>query len=219
MEEVCCDDRFSLAAASRSGQNLSMMKTRPHNLYATAVESSPGPVQRRYDPQAIEAAALSELRRRDDAGRSMQAFVAAHSDAPVDAAGSPLRCCLRAARAGERVALVSYAPLRRWAATMAVDPGAYDEIGPVFIHADPCSGPSSSGEMTGYPHARPGAMRTLRKYDRRGFIVGGDLLEIPSDTTAGFNSALDGAFANPDVALVHVRALEYGCFQFSVERP
>ncbi len=32
-----------------------------------------------------------------------------------DEGGAPLRCCLRAAEPGEHVALVSYAPLRRWA--------------------------------------------------------------------------------------------------------
>ncbi|WP_156302006.1 DUF1203 domain-containing protein, partial [Streptomyces sp. e14] len=31
--------------------------------------------------------------------------------------------------------------------------------------------------------------------------------------------ALDEAFAFPEVALVHVRAVEYGCFQFEVRRP
>ncbi|MGW3510169.1 DUF1203 domain-containing protein, partial [Streptomyces sp. NPDC000994] len=30
--------------------------------------------------------------------------------------GAPLRCCLRRSEPGERIALVSYAPLRRWAA-------------------------------------------------------------------------------------------------------
>lgn len=196
-----------------------MTNTRSSTACTAATETPSSPVQRRFRAQAIESAALSELRLRDDAGKGLQPFAVAHPNAPVDAEGSPLRCCLRAAQAGERVALVNYAPLRRWAAAKGVDPGAYDEIGPVFIHADPCSGPEVSGERTSYPHARPGALRTLRKYDVRGFIVGGDLLEIPSDATAGFNDALNDAFASPDVVLVHIRALEYGCFQFSVERP
>lgn len=149
----------------------------------------------------------------------MQPFTVANPGATVDADGSPLRCCLRAARAGERIALVSYAPLRRWAARRGVDPGAYDEVGPVFIHAEPCPGPESPGKRDSYPHARPGALRTLRRYDRRGFIVGGDLFEIPTDSTAGFDDALDAAFADHEVVLVHVRALEHGCYQFSVERP
>lgn len=31
--------------------------------------------------------------------------------------------------------------------------------------------------------------------------------------------ALDEAFADPEVALVHLRAAEYGCFLFEVRRP
>ncbi|MFE4851220.1 DUF1203 domain-containing protein, partial [Streptomyces sp. NPDC056689] len=50
-------------------------------------------------------------------------------------------------------------------------------------------------------------------------IVGGRLLEIPEDATAGFDTAFAEAFGDPHVALVHVRALEYGCFQFEVRRP
>ncbi|MGP9843677.1 DUF1203 domain-containing protein [Brachybacterium sp. 107] len=149
----------------------------------------------------------------------MRSFVVSDPSAPLDAEGSPLRCCLRSARAGEHIALVSYAPLRRWATAQQVDPGAYDEVGPVFLHADPCSGPERPGGAETYPHARPGALRTLRRYDARGVIHSGALLEIPADATAGLDSGLDDAFADPAVELVHVRALEYGCFLFAVERP
>ncbi len=130
--------------------------------------------------------------------------------------GSPLRCCLRPVRAGERIALVSYAPLRRWAAVTGAAPGAYDEQGPVFLHAGECGGPA--GPAPGYPFARAGALRTLRRYNSEGQIVGGRLFEIPEDAEAGFDRAFDEAFTDPEVALVHVRALEYGCFQFEVRR-
>ena len=46
--------------------------------------------------------------------------------------GSPLRCCLRPAEAGERLVLIAYRPFRR--------PGPYAEVGPVFVHADRCAG-------------------------------------------------------------------------------
>jgi hypothetical protein len=157
---------------------------------------------------------LVELRDRDDAGNPMRPFVADVGGDPIDSVGSPLRCCLRPIRAGERVTLVSYAPLRRWAAGTGAEPGAYDEVGPVFIHADPCSGPSGSD----HPFARPGALRTIRSYDARGHIVGGQGFRIPEDAQEGFTRALDEAFSDPQVVLVHVRALEYGCFQFEVRR-
>ncbi len=130
--------------------------------------------------------------------------------------GSPLRCCLRPIEPGERVALVSYAPLRRWAAATGAEPGAYDESGPVFVHAEECDGPR---DAPGYPFARPGALRTVRRYNATGHIVGGSLFEIPEDAGAGFDRALGEAFSRPDVELVHVRAVEYGCFLFEVRRP
>lgn len=94
-------------------------------------------------------------------------------------------------------------------------PGAYDEQGPVFIHAEECEGPGDGG---GYPFARPGALRALRRYDAEGRIAGGRLLEIPEAATEAFEEALREAFAKPGVVLVHVRAVEYGCFQFEVRR-
>ncbi|MFD7319261.1 DUF1203 domain-containing protein [Streptomyces sp. NPDC059883] len=160
----------------------------------------------------ITPAALKELRDTDDSG---------HTRAPFtdDEGGAPLRCCLRPSRVGERLLLVSYAPLRRWAAENWAQPGAYDEQGPVFIHAEECGGPAEGG---GYPHTRPGALRTVRRYSSEGRILGGRLLELPENADAGFDEAFDTAFAeafaDPEVALVHVRAVEFGCFQFEVRR-
>ncbi|OIJ64037.1 DUF1203 domain-containing protein [Streptomyces mangrovisoli] len=165
----------------------------------------------RYTVLPIDPATLKELRVADDAGRPCVPYSATRDDE-----GSPLRCCLTPIRSGERIALVSYAPLRRWAAATGAAPGAYDEQGPVFIHADDCGG-FASGDS--YPFDRPGALRTVRRYDARGRIAGGRLLEIPEEPTAGFDAAFDEAFGDPDVVLVHVRALEYGCFHFEVRRP
>ncbi|MEU4268537.1 DUF1203 domain-containing protein [Streptomyces sp. NPDC026092] len=162
-----------------------------------------------YTARPIAPAALAELRHVDDAGQPCVPFTATDG-------GDPLRCCLRPVAAGERVALVSYAPLRRWAAATGARPGAYDEQGPVFIHAEACEGPVPGAES--YPFDRPGALRTLRRYDAEGRIVGGRLLEIPAEATEGFDQALAEAFDDTRVALVHIRAVEYGCFQFEVRR-
>ncbi|GAA3304049.1 hypothetical protein GCM10020295_54180 [Streptomyces cinereospinus] len=93
-----------------------------------------------------------ELRDADDAGRVMTAVT-------DEEGGAPLRCCLRRSEAGERIALVSYAPLRRWAAETGVDPGAYDEQGPVFIHAEDCAGPRGRPAL----HRRPPRPPPLRR--------------------------------------------------------
>lgn len=163
-----------------------------------------------YEARAIDPAALKELRDTDDAGRACVPYTATD-------AGSPLRCCLRGNEVGEEIALVSYAPLRRWAAATWARPGAYDEQGPVFIHAEECGGPDAG--RPGYPFSRAGALRTVRRYNAEGHIVGGRLMEIPADEERGFDEAIAEAFADPEVALVHVRAVEYGCWHFEVRRP
>ncbi|MFC3577602.1 DUF1203 domain-containing protein [Streptomyces yaanensis] len=154
-----------------------------------------------YSARPIEPAVLKELRGVDDAGRPMVPLV-------DDEGGAPLRCCLGRSARGERIALVSYAPLRRWAAETGADPGAYDEQGPVFIHAEECGGPD------GEDHPFADAHRTVRRYSAHGHILGGRLVEGPE----GFDEAFAQAFADPEVALVHVRAVEYGCFLYEVRR-
>ncbi|MGW6546754.1 DUF1203 domain-containing protein [Streptomyces massasporeus] len=154
-----------------------------------------------YTARPITPSALEELRTTDDAGRPADAFTDTEG-------GSPLRCCLRHSEPGERLALVSYAPLRRWASETGANPGPYDELGPVFIHAEECEGPAD-GTL---PFT--GSHRTLRRYSAEGRILGGRLVGEPG----AFPQALREAFDDPAVALVHVRAVEYGCFLYEVRR-
>ncbi|WP_318199421.1 DUF1203 domain-containing protein [Streptomyces sp. SCL15-4] len=165
-----------------------------------------------YQPMAIAPHVLDELRERDDAGVVPRARV-------YDMDGAPLRCCLRRSRAGERISLVSYAPLRRWAAEVGAAPGAYDEVGPVFIHTGRCRGPNAALD---YPFAETGALRVVRRYDGEGRITGGAVVQLPKDPGLAqtvVERALRAAFADSHVALVHVRAVEYGCFHYEVRRP
>ncbi|MFI7415191.1 DUF1203 domain-containing protein [Streptomyces sp. NPDC049627] len=152
-----------------------------------------------YTARPIAPSVLRELRTADDAGRPLSPFT-------DEEGGAPLRCCLRHSGPGERIALVSYAPLRRWAAETGVDPGAYDEQGPVFIHAEECTGPDGDGRPFANAH------RIVRRYSADGHILGGQLVDAPD------GEALRNAFDDPAVALVHVRAVEYGCFLYEVRR-
>jgi hypothetical protein len=159
---------------------------------------------------AIDPAALSELRVRDDAGRPPRLLT-------DEEGGSPLRCCLRRIEPGERVALVSYAPLRRWAARTGADPGPYDEVGPVFIHPEPCGGPAAG--PAGFPAALAVGRWMLRRYAAEGHILSGQLIDLgPAPDPGAGSAALAAALSEPGVALVHVRALEFGCFQFEAAR-
>jgi hypothetical protein len=172
------------------------------------VMTSLTPVFTGFEVHAVAPEVLAELRVTDDAG-----------NAPVlltdTAGGGPLRCCLRRIRPGEQVALVSYAPLRRWARETGADPGPYDEVGPVFIHLGECGGPDG----TGYPGTFATSARVLRAYSADGRILGGRLVEAdPDGSPVPVESALAEMFADPAVAFVHGRALEFGCFTFEVRR-
>ena len=149
----------------------------------------------------IDSAVLRRLRERDDAGRP-----------PVlstdEAGGAPLRCCLTRARPGDRIALLGYAPLRRWAEETGARPGPYDELGPVFVHAEECGGAGAD-----WPAGFHSSARVLRAYDRQGRILRG--VPVAPDTAEATAREL---LADPEVAVLHVRALEFGCFMHEVRR-
>lgn len=150
---------------------------------------------------------LNLLRTRDDAGHR-PARLTEHDDP-----GRPLRCCLRRSRPGEQLMLMSYAPLRRWASARGTAPGPYDELGPVFVHAGSCAGP----ETAEWPEQLRGTRRVLRTYSWQGRILGGSLLDTPARTRLAERTAGD-LLLDPEVAFVHVRAVEFGCFLFEVRR-
>ncbi|BAJ30510.1 MULTISPECIES: DUF1203 domain-containing protein [Kitasatospora] len=153
------------------------------------------------DVRAVPAEVLAGLRRADDAGRARAAET-------TEAGGHPLRCCLTRARPGDRIVLLSYAPLLRWAAETGCDPGPYLETGPVFVHAEPCA-----GHPGGWPAGFHGGHRVLRAYSADGRILGGRIGE-PEELPLIAAELL----ADPANAVLHVRAVEYGCFLHEVRR-
>ena len=191
----------------------------------TSATAGPGRAGRRYLARAIDQAVLAGLRAADDAGNPPRLLTDAEG-------GSPLRCCLRPSVPGERIALVSYAPLRRWARATGADPGPYNEVGPVFIHPASCPGPAGDG----LPAALLGGPRVFRAYSARGHILGGRPfgLDAAGPDGTGFDGTgmggtgiggsggpagaaaalLADIYADPEVAVVHVRAMAFGCFLF-----
>src|SRR5580658_11223816 len=109
--------------------------------------------------QAIPVDELDAIRaaRQDEAGN--QLTVQVHAEG-----GAPLRCCLREARAGERLLLIAYSP--------PGTAGAYAERGPVFVHADRCGGYRTPGE---YPPELAHRQQVVRAYDGQGRITDGVL--------------------------------------------
>jgi hypothetical protein len=130
-------------------------------------------------------------------------FGNALSPAVDETGGSPLRCCLRDARAGERITLIAYRPFP-WA-------GPYAEVGPVFTHAEPCGG---YREPDRYPEGFAHRRQLLRAYDHHHRICEG----IPVKDGEQAERVLAWLLSRPDVDFVHSRNLEWGCYMFKAER-
>jgi hypothetical protein len=145
---------------------------------------------------AIPAEELDAIRMagRDEAGNVLEIQVPAEG-------GAPLRCCLREARAGERLLLIAYTP--------PGTAGAYAERGPVFIHAERCDGYPTPHQ---YPPGLIGRPQVVRAYDSQGRIADGVLVADGHQA----QGVIAGLLARPEVALVHLRNVGYGCYNFAV---
>ncbi len=85
----------------------------------------------------------------------------------------------------------------------------------MFIHPEPCDGPRG----TEYPEEFSGWRRMFRAYRADGSILSGRLSSADEvrDATAA-HRLIGEIFADPEVAVVHARALEFGCFTFEIRR-
>jgi hypothetical protein len=144
----------------------------------------------------ISAAELNGIRSRgvDDLGNPVQAATAVGE-------GEPLRCCLRYAGAGEALALISYSPQGQ---------GVWREVGPVYVHADPCPGPPS----TSLPEELRTGPRVLRAYRPDGSMNYEQNTLVPAE--ADLEGELRRLLGDPDVSHVHVRTVLPQCFLYSV---
>jgi hypothetical protein len=118
-------------------------------------------------------------------------------------AGEPLRCCLRFARAGESIALISFAPF--------TEASVWREVGPVYVHAERCEG---YGDRWLPDELRRGP-RVLRTYRADG------TMNYEHNTLVGdedLEPFLDALLDEPDVATVHVRTVLPQCFLYAVTR-
>jgi hypothetical protein len=164
-----------------------------HECMTTAIDTT-------FRVQALPALDLARIRGAgvDDFGHPLRVSVA--DEEP----GTPLRCCLREAHVGERVALISWRPLRE-----APD-SVYAEVGPVFVHADDCPG---YREEDAYPEGFRHRVQVMRTYS-----AGGDMLDAVMTEGAAAEEAIAGLLTNPDAVAVHSRNVTAGCYMFAVYR-
>jgi hypothetical protein len=151
-----------------------------------------------FEYVAIPAAELDAIRAagRDEAGNKLIPQV-------DEDGGSPLRCCLRTAEPGETMLLIAYTP--------PGTAGAYAERGPVFIHAERCAGYPTPFT---YPPDLSRRQQVVRAYDKQGRIAAGVLVADGIHAEKEIAELLD----SPDVELVHLRNVGYGCYNFAVLR-
>jgi hypothetical protein len=145
------------------------------------------------DPARLDAVRAAGI---DDFGNPFTAYGATGE-------GEPLRCCLRFARPGEPIALISWAPFTE------VSP--WREVGPVYVHAGPCEGYAGPG----LPPELDRGPRLLRTYRADGSM------NYEHNTLVGDQQlapVLDALLAEPDVATVHVRTVLPQCFLYAVTR-
>jgi hypothetical protein len=147
---------------------------------------------------AIPAAELDRIRANgvDDFGNPLAPRVVRESG------GTPLRCCLRDADAGERVVLIAYRPSEVG--------GPYAEVGPVFVHPQRCEGYGANGR---YPEGFRHRQQLLRAYDARGRQVENVIVD---GVRAEF--AITDLLDRRDVAFVHSRNVLAGCYMFAITR-
>lgn len=152
----------------------------------------------RLHVQAIDPARLDHIRSigTDGHGNRLRPFAASGD-------GEPLRCCLRYAEPGEQITLISYAPFDR--------PSVWREVGPVYIHAQPCDGYAQPDRL---PEQLATGPRVLRTYTPDDTMDYGHNTVVTDD--ANLDPIIKRLLSVPDVATVHVRTLAPQCFLYKV---
>lgn len=151
--------------------------------------------------QAIDPDRLDRIRRSgtDGHGNRLEAFAASGQ-------GEPLRCCLRYARPGESIMLISYAPFDH--------PSVWTEVGPVYVHAERCEGHDAAAGLPDQLRTGPRVLRTYRSDDTMDY----DHNTVVADD-ADLEPIIVRLLGSGDVATVHVRTLAPQCFLYAVTSP
>ena len=113
------------------------------------------------------------------------------------------RRCLRRFNPGERRLLFKYRPFQ--------SEGVFAEAGPVYIHESDCQ--PEAEILTGYPNEFRELPLLLRAYTQDDAQVDSKLI-----TDGDAERIIDRFFADPEVAYIHLRDGESGCYYARIER-
>ena len=121
-----------------------------------------------------------------------------------DGSGVPCRHCLSRVAKGEPYLVLAYRPFP--------EPQPYAEVGPIFLHAEPCE--AYAGEELP-PREREGDGRILRGYGSDNRIVYGTGVVVRNEDIEPHAKAI---LARSDVAYVHMRSSTNNCFTLRIDR-
>jgi Protein of unknown function (DUF1203) len=113
------------------------------------------------------------------------------------------RRCLRRFNPGERRLLFKYRPFQ--------SEGVFAEAGPIYIHENDCQ--PEAEVLTEYPIEFRGLPLLLRAYTQDDEQVDSKLIKEGDAETI-----IDSFFANHEVAYIHLRDGESGCYYARIER-
>ena len=113
------------------------------------------------------------------------------------------RRCLRRFDPGERRLLFKYRPFDK--------EGVFAEAGPICIHESDCQPEAET--LTGYPDEFRELPLLLRAYTEEDGQVDSKLIKDGDAETI-----IDTFFADPEVAFIHLRDGESGCYYARIER-
>lgn len=122
-----------------------------------------------------------------------------------DGTGVPCRHCLREVQAGEPYLILAYRPF--------LEAQAYAEVGPIFLHAEPCEAYDENDKTPEmYLLGEP---RIVRGYDGDNRIIYGSGKIVEPQEIARYAAEL---LDDPATAYVHVRSSQNNCFACRIDR-
>jgi hypothetical protein len=118
--------------------------------------------------------------------------------------GNPCRHCLQMIAPGAPMLILAHRPFPA--------PQPYAEVGPIFLHAEPCAAAAPSPDL---PAILASPEYIVRGYGADHRIVYGSGGVV---ARAGIAARAGALLADPGIAYVHVRSARNNCYQCRVER-